>query len=86
MQAVLFGGCGGEQAAINCLNDVWAFDLELHRWDKVADSDNCVSARASFGMCAGTHNRKSTISLHHACTLFIDLTITALSQANATYY
>jgi hypothetical protein len=57
LQAVLFGGCGGEQTAINCLNDVWAFDLELHRWDKVelsGDGGEVPAARASFGMCAGT--------------------------------
>jgi Galactose oxidase, central domain len=60
VQAVLFGGCGGEQTAINCLNDVWAFDLEVHRWDKVAacDSGETPAARASFGMCAGNRHTR----------------------------
>ncbi|KAG5191831.1 hypothetical protein JKP88DRAFT_174058 [Tribonema minus] len=50
----LFGGCGGENDAINCLNDMYTFDLDSHRWETVtAKGDSVPSARASFGMCAG---------------------------------
>jgi Rab9 effector protein with kelch motifs len=50
----LFGGCGGENDAINCLNDMYTFDLDLHRWEAVSSKgDVTPSARASFGMCAG---------------------------------
>ena len=50
----LFGGCGGENDAINCLNDMYTFDLDRHTWDLVkCEGDVTPSARASFGMCAG---------------------------------
>ncbi|CAM9514931.1 unnamed protein product [Choristocarpus tenellus] len=52
-KAYLFGGCGGEQDQITCLNDVYVFDLELHRWDKVVVKGDAPLPRASFGMCAG---------------------------------
>ncbi|CAM9559870.1 unnamed protein product, partial [Discosporangium mesarthrocarpum] len=52
-KAYLFGGCGGEQDQITCLNDVYMFDLELHRWDKVTVKGDTPLPRASFGMCAG---------------------------------
>lgn len=41
------------QDQITCLNDVYVFDLELHRWDKVAVKGDAPLPRASFGMCAG---------------------------------
>lgn len=41
------------QDQITCLNDVYMFDLELHRWDKVAVKGDAPLPRASFGMCAG---------------------------------
>jgi N-acetylneuraminic acid mutarotase len=50
----LFGGCGGEADAINCLNDMYCFDLDLHRWDVVHNRGEVEpAARASFGMCHG---------------------------------
>lgn len=50
----LFGGCGGEHEAINCLNDLYSFDLDLHKWEAVQIRGDVVpSARASFGMCTG---------------------------------
>lgn len=41
------------QDQITCLNDVYVFDLELHRWDKVVVKGDAPLPRASFGMCAG---------------------------------
>lgn len=52
-KAYLFGGCGGEHDQITCLNDVYVFDLELHRWDEVKVRGDVPLPRASFGMCAG---------------------------------
>ncbi|CAN0328758.1 unnamed protein product [Ectocarpus sp. 12 AP-2014] len=52
-KAYLFGGCGGEQDQITCLNDVYVFNLELHRWSKVTVKGDAPLPRASFGMCAG---------------------------------
>ncbi|CAM9188719.1 unnamed protein product [Phaeothamnion confervicola] len=54
-KAYLFGGCGGEHEAINCLDDMYVFDMRLHRWDRVVGKGVVTpTARASFGMCAGT--------------------------------
>lgn len=41
------------QDQITCLNDVYMFNLELHRWDKVVVKGDAPLPRASFGMCAG---------------------------------
>lgn len=51
----LFGGCGGDNDAINCLDDLYSFDLETHRWERVpaAAASDLPTARASFGMCNG---------------------------------
>ncbi len=56
-KAYLFGGCGCNEinsAEITCLNDVYAFDLDLHHWDEVIVDGNVPLPRTSFGMCAGS--------------------------------
>ncbi|CAM9434454.1 unnamed protein product [Chrysoparadoxa australica] len=50
----LFGGCGGDQEQISCLNDLFSFDMDLHHWERVKIQGPEPSARASFGMCKGT--------------------------------
>ncbi len=55
-KAYMFGGCGCEgntHTQITCLNDVYAFDLDLHHWGEVKAKGNVPLPRTSFGMCAG---------------------------------
>ncbi|KAG5191249.1 hypothetical protein JKP88DRAFT_259626 [Tribonema minus] len=50
----LFGGCGGENDAINCLNDMYTFDLDRHVWELIPHrGEEMPTARASFAMCSG---------------------------------
>eukprot|EP01084_Bolivina_argentea_P218573 370870_1 len=49
-----FGGCGGNTDNLSCLNDMHAFDLDLHHWKIVHTKEGIEpSDRASFGMCTG---------------------------------
>ncbi|CAB1101283.1 unnamed protein product [Ectocarpus sp. CCAP 1310/34] len=52
-KAYLFGGCGGDEDQITCLNDMYVFDLQMHRWERAAPKGDSIHARASFGMCQG---------------------------------
>lgn len=53
VQAYLFGGCGGDEDQISCLNDMYTFDLQRHCWENNLPKGDSIHARASFGMCQG---------------------------------
>mmetsp|Transcript_16029 Transcript_16029/g.23788 ORF Transcript_16029/g.23788 Transcript_16029/m.23788 type:complete len:398 (+) Transcript_16029:68-1261(+) len=62
-KAYLFGGCGGDgNDKISCLNDVYAFDLDTHKWEEVRINGQAPLPRASFGMCAGPRQESIIIA------------------------